>query len=274
MTTKTHDLIIRNIREHFKQYLINHKIQSCVLGISGGIDSALIAVLSYPICKELNIPLIGRSIPIESNKLDEIERAIKIGKNFCDDFKETDLTALYHNTRILFEDIEKKLYSKIALGNIKARIRMQYLYSLAGMNNGIVLSTDNYTEYLLGFWTLHGDVGDIGMIQNLWKTEVYELSKYLLCELNSSQQEAVKLCIEATPTDGLGITNSDLDQLGASSYEEVDNILKYYIYDGNSICVEEHNKMKNHPVIQRYLNSNFKRNNPYNFDRRLLFKSL
>jgi len=62
---------------------------------------------------------------------------------------------------------------------MKARIRMILLYDLAGGNDGMVLSTDNYTEYLLGFWTLHGDVGDFGMIQSLWKTEVYDMVEWI-----------------------------------------------------------------------------------------------
>ncbi|NOZ36435.1 MAG: hypothetical protein GXO80_14200, partial [Chlorobi bacterium] len=127
---------------------------------------------------------------------------------------------------------------------------------------GMVLSTDNYTELLLGFWTLHGDVGDYGMIQNLWKTEVYAMSRFLVNNLeNKEQAKALDECIDAVPTDGLGITNSDLDQIGASSYEEVDKILIHYLKNPNDISV------LNLKVVQRKLASEFKRNNPYNIPR-------
>lgn len=61
----------------------------------------------------------------------------------------------------------------IANGNLQARCRMIHLYDLAGIHGGLVMSTDNQTEYQLGFWTIHGDVGDFDPIQDLWKTEVY-----------------------------------------------------------------------------------------------------
>jgi NAD+ synthetase len=144
---------------------------------------------------------------------------------------------------------------------------MIYLYNLAQQHKGLVLSTDNYTELLEGYWTLHGDVGDYGMIQSLWKTEVYELSKYLVeHELKQeNEKQALQLCIDAVPTDGLGITSSDFEQLDAKNYNEVDFILKDYIENGNK-------KWENHSVIQRHIRSAYKRNNPYNLSREILFK--
>jgi len=128
----------------------------------------------------------------------------------------------------------------------------------------MVLSTDNLTEYYLGFWTLHGDVGDFGMIQNLWKTEVYGLSRYIsnkyILDNRSDISEAINFCIEAEPTDGLGITESDLIQIGASSYHEVDYILIDYIINKNSTYLH-------HPVIKRYKNTHVKRSNPLNIAR-------
>jgi NAD+ synthetase len=175
---------VDNIRDILKAYISENRIKSLVVGISGGIDSALSLALAKPVCDELNIPLIGRSITIETNKADEIARAKAMGEKFTSDFKEVDLTEGFITLAGLItesgdEDTESVAY-KIRRGNIKARTRMVYLYDLAAKNKGMVLSTDNYTELLLGFWTLHGDVGDYGMIQNLWKTEVYAMSRYLV----------------------------------------------------------------------------------------------
>lgn len=108
-------------------------------------------------------------------------------------------------------------------------------------HKGLVMSTDNQTEYQLGFWTIHGDVGDFDPIQDLWKTEVYELAKWISNRYKNiehhhtimtgagSKSDAIELSIALTPTDGLGISNSDLEQIGAKSYDEVDDILSRYI---------------------------------------------
>lgn len=267
METPQWKKVAANIRNELRNYVINNDLKALVIGESGGIDSALCSVLAAPVCRELGIQLIGRSITIETNKADEIARGQAIGDEFCTDFKAVDLTALYLQTRDCIEmDEEGTLTEKLRKGNVKARLRMIYLYDLAQKHKGLVLSTDNYTELLLGFWTLHGDVGDYGMIQNLWKIEVYELAKYLVeNELQTeAQKQALLACILATPTDGLGITNSDLDQLGAASYAEVDKILQDY---QKGLAVD-----LNNPVIQRHLRSEYKRNNPLNLSREIIMK--
>ncbi len=262
---------VENIRTQLYNYLNNSKLNSLVVGVSGGIDSALTVVLAKPVCDKLNIPLIGRSITIVTNKPDEISRARNIGTNFCSDFKEIDLSENFNIVaKTAIEDFDNENKNsfdyKIRLGNIKARLRMMYLYDLAGKNKGMVLSTDNYTELLLGFWTLHGDVGDYGMIQNIWKTEVYEMSEYLASKMkNNDMANALLDCVSAVATDGLGITNSDLDQIGASSYKEVDQIL-IKLLDSE----KELGEYKNHKVVLRKINSEFKRNNPYNIPRKLI----
>lgn len=261
--------VINNIRNELKAYIQKYKIQSLVIGESGGIDSALCTVLAAPVCKELNVALIGRSITIETNKPDEVSRGIAIGKEFCTDFMEIDLTSLYYRIKSVMEFDENREIdhlTKLRMGNIKVRTRMIYLYDLAQKHRGMVLSTDNYTEYLLGFWTLHGDVGDYGMIQSLWKTEVYAISQYLVNnELTTPEQKkALQDCINATPTDGLGISNSDLDQLGAPTYKDVDEILLNYLKSPEKADI-------NNPVIKRHFGSEYKRNNPFNLSREQVF---
>jgi NAD+ synthetase len=268
--------MFENITDKLAEYIDLNPIECLVIGVSGGIDSALCAALADAATQKAmkKIPIIGRSITIESNKADEIIRAQKVGAVFCDDFKELDLSDSYYNLRTggfdeQFERLENtgSLDYKIAMGNIKARIRMIQLYHLAGVNKGMVLSTDNYTELLLGFWTLHGDVGDYGMVQNLWKTEVYGLAQWLVNKLkdNGSPEhaEALQFCFDATPTDGLGISDSDLDQLGADTYDEVDEILIDYLNNGQH-CEASWE----HPVIKRFERTHFKRDNPYNIPRK------
>jgi len=258
---------IKKIREHLNYYLVKTKLKSLVIGVSGGIDSALVIALAEPVCRNLGVKLIGRSITIQSNKADEIERARLMGK-FCTDFIEINLTDKYLIMREM-DDMEGKaeddIAYKIRMGNIKARMRMMYLYNLASKTGGMVLGTENLTEHYLGFFTIAGDeASDFELIRNLWKTEVYGMSEYLVTTalaFDEEKADALQSCVSATATDGLGITNSDLDQIlpgyiGSSKdgYKKVDDILINYL--------EENIFDEDNPVIIRKIKSDFKRNRP------------
>ena len=231
-------------------YVTSNHLSSMVLGISGGIDSTVVAAICYEVSKNTGIQLIGRSLPIK-NKSDEFDVSKLVGEAFCDDFKVCEMRGMMEHFEAGVKYFENpNLMTPIAWGNIQARLRMTYLYNLASIYKGLVMSTDNQTEYQLGFWTIHGDVGDFDPIQDLWKTEVYGLAKWYLENYAKEQEEktaalrkrgilvksglieddtiykAVSASIALTPTDGLGISNSDLDQIGAKSYDEVDDILK------------------------------------------------
>ncbi len=247
------------IRETMSQYIQHCNLQSLVLGISGGIDSALCAALLRPVCEQNNIPLIGRSITIETNPNDEVARSLMVGKAFCPDFQHLDLTETFFENKKLLINYDASQLSKMRQGNMKARMRMMILYDLAQLNRGIVISTDNYTEYLTGFWTLHGDVGDYAPIMNLWKTEVFNLAKVLLSECNPDQFAALDACIKATPVDGLGISSCDCEQLGVPNYYEVDKLFAAYFNGDKSL--------EDHTLIQRYKRSQYKRENPMSIPR-------
>ena len=286
---------VSNLRGLMKDYIIKSNLKSLVLGISGGIDSALVAVLVKPVCDELGIPLIGRSITIGTNSPEEISRANAVGELFCTEFSEVNLSNNFEDLKAEMsvdeddDDMDSNSREwKIRLGNIKARQRMMYLYNLASINKGLVLSTDNMTELLLGFWTLHGDVGDYGLIQELWKTEVYDMSEWLANQfITQDESDALMNCVTGDATDGLGITSTDLDQIlpdwrnrhttTRTGYAEVDEILISYLDDVDSLVnntmtsvskkLELSKKvlsMKDTPVIQRHMKSQFKRENPFN----------
>jgi NAD+ synthetase len=246
--------IARNIRAHIKNYIQENGLQSLVLGISGGIDSALCAALLKPVCEACNIPLVGRSITIETNKPDEIERSVRVGENFCHDFEYLDITETYFENRKNLMGLDDSMLSKLRQGNMKARMRMMLLYDLAQLHRGIVITTDNFTEYLTGFWTLHGDVGDYAPMLHLWKTEVFALAKHLLSECNEFQKQALQLCIDAVPVDGLGISSCDCEQLGVPDYFEADRLFVRY-FSGEK-------ELETHLLIKRYRQSHYKRKNP------------
>lgn len=254
-------LFVENSRKWLEDYISSNHLQSLVLGISGGIDSTVSTALAYPVCKKLNIPLIGRTLTTVTNKEQERVAAIAVGNAFCNDFKVIDIT---YDTELLanhFEISDGKM-SKLQKGNIKARYRMMYLYHVASLNKGVVIDNDNFTEYNLGFFTTHGDQGDINLgLHYLWKTEIYKLAEYLkeyycngyIDSKNNpddeievtddwfNKYEAIRDSINLIPTDGNGVSKSDCEQFGLENYEQVDDVLKtmYYRTDWDALIDED-----------------------------------
>lgn len=273
--------MIEKIQSEVKQYIIDNKLQSLVIGVSGGFDSGFGCAILSPICKELNIPLIGRYISIESNTQEERDRADMIGNAFCTDYKAKDLTVPYHFMTTYFDEsnlfggyVQKPTdsVSKIRRGNIKVRMRIAYLYNIAHKTKGIIVGCNNQTEYLLGFFTL-GDGGDINPFIDLFKTELYDMAKAYIERLETDEEkQALQAVIDAVPTDGLGITSSDVEQFGAKNYDDVDKILmNYAMYHDtafwdeslyNELC-SAYTKETVDKILNRHKNSEFKRNHPY-----------
>lgn len=283
MNRLNYEKVFKTLVEETGNYLVNHSLRAMVLGVSGGIDSTVVAAICCEVNKQTNIPLIGRSLPIK-NKKDEFSVSELVGKAFCNDFAVCPMTRPYHaallnvcidagsantaNSYFLEELEEMPNRTPIANGNLQARCRMIHLYDLAGIHGGLVMSTDNQTEYQLGFWTIHGDVGDFNPIQDLWKTEVYQLAEWLKLFYYTDADKAVAIgeSIKLTPTDGLGISNSDLDQIGAKSYSDVDRVLQTLVCPASpendrvqdALTVEIGPEIID-KIIKRRRNSRFKR---------------
>lgn len=266
------------------EYVTSNNLKVMVLGISGGIDSTVVAAICHEVSKKTGIPLIGRSLPIK-NKSDEFATSVHVGEAFCDKFEVYRLERSYRaalfdacadagdvnmaNSYHLDELEEMPSRTPIANGNLQARCRMMYLYDIASRHKGLVMSTDNQTEYQLGFWTIHGDVGDFDPIQDLWKTEVYGLANYMrdryrskalealhndykeTCDKYRAMSYAVYSSCKLIPTDGLGISNSDLEQIGAKDYDTVDDVLSRFVpfenfrksYDSAGQIMHPHDEM-------------------------------
>ena len=254
LTTPTENqatVVITLIRKKVKEYVEANGLQSLVVGVSGGLDSACVAALCQE--KYTGVPLIGLSIPMSSTNAHK-EQAKWVGDNFCTVFEEFtgwdekffesneaeayDVSSTMHTkvfnvleqTNVLAEKAGFKTESfpaSILDGNLKARLRMITLYDLARKTNGLVLSTDNLSEFQMGFWTICGDVGDYAPLQNIGKG--FELPAI------ARQLDIRNDIIVQAPSDGLMITDDDTDeaQLGAN-YKEIDTILYCYLRNDNN----------------------------------------
>lgn len=286
MKELNYEKVFQVLVEETLNYIRSNRLRAMVLGVSGGIDSTIVAAICHEVSKLTNVPLIGRSLPIK-NKKDEFDVSKLVGEAFCNDFKVWELSHVYKaalleccletgeanasNSYWIDELEEMPSRTPIANGNLQARCRMMYLYDLAGLKHGLVMSTDNRTEYQLGFWTIHGDVGDFDPIQGLWKTEVYELAEWLVDFYftdgdDASKAVAIRESMKLTPTDGLGISNSDLEQIGAKSYNDVDRLLKTLVCKAS----QENSRLQDElteelgrdvvgKVLERHIKSKFKR---------------
>ena len=207
------DGLVRNLAD----YKSNNNLENIVLGMSGGIDSALTASLF----KEAGWNVTGVTLPVHQEE-SETDRGVEACEALGLDHVQVDLSDVY-DFYLKHNNSDKELSSKkeskdikVRRGNIRARLRMLTLYNLANKLNGIVGSTDNFSELSAGFWTLHGDVGDVAPIQSLSKSwEVPALADHMNVPAS---------IISATPTDGLGVDAGDEAQFGFS-YLQFDLVL-------------------------------------------------
>ncbi|MBS7332413.1 MAG: NAD(+) synthase [Weeksellaceae bacterium] len=212
--------IIQHIVSWLKNYLETSHQKGFVIGISGGIDSAVTSTL----CAMTGYPLLNLEMPIhqEKNQADRAKKHIEWLKANFDtpiDSIEVELTTTFDSLVAALPQTENTDKVNLALANTRARLRMTTLYYFAGLHNYLVAGTGNKVEdFGVGFYTKYGDGGvDLSPIADLMKSEVYEIAAHL--GINTDIQKA-------KPTDGLfGDDRSDEDQLGAS-YDELEWAMK------------------------------------------------
>jgi NAD+ synthase len=205
----------QQISNWLKEYLESNKLDCFIVGISGGIDSALVSTL----CAQTYKKTLVISIPIHQSE-DQLQRAnnhiqwLKEKYPNVESF-EFDLTNTFETFKSLFS-----IENKLALANSRSRLRMVTLYQIAGTYKGLVVGTGNKVEdFGVGFYTKYGDGGvDISPIADLTKTEVRQMAREL---------GIIEDILIAKPTDGLWEDDrSDEDQIGAT-YEELEWIMEF-----------------------------------------------
>ena len=207
--------VTKHIVNWLKDYATNAGIKGFVVGVSGGIDSALASTL----CAKTGMPTLCLEMPIHQAE-SQVSRALDHVAWLQDNFNNVsmarvNLTLVFDSLVSALPKVENKEKFFMSLANTRARLRMTSLYYFAALHGYLVVGTGNKVEdFGVGFYTKYGDGGvDLSPIADLMKSEVYKLAGYL------GINEAI---MKAAPTDGLwGDSRTDEDQIGAS-YDELE----------------------------------------------------
>lgn len=207
--------VIDHISNWLKEYCTTSGQHGFVVGISGGIDSALTSTL----CALTGLPTLCVELPIHQH-ISQVQRGAEhirwLGTKFQNVKNEiVDLSTVFDTLAAALPQPRDQHVVELSLANTRARLRMTTLYYFAGILRHLVVGTGNKVEDLgVGFFTKYGDGGvDLSPIADLTKTEVYELAAHLGIVAN---------ILDAPPTDGLwGDDRTDADQIGAS-YPELE----------------------------------------------------
>ena len=226
---------INHITRWIKSYATKNKINTLVVGVSGGIDSAVVSTL----CARTGLYTIAVSMPIRQSEHTH-DLSVRHGEWLKDNFElvdhyTIDLTPTFEQ----FEHATRVFSDELAYANSRARLRMATLYQLAQANNGIVVGTGNRVEdFGVGFFTKYGDGGvDISPIGDCMKTEVWAMGREL---------GVLPEIIDAAPTDGLWADGrTDEDQLGMT-YADLETAM--HIDEGRIQC----NDKSSNSNLKRY----------------------
>ena len=206
---KTKDDIVKFIQSKVSEA----KTDGIVVGLSGGIDSTLIAYLACEAVGSKNV--FGIIMPSTTTPTEDKLHGISIAQGLGIDYKEIAIDSIL-NEFLFMTQLEE---DNLAIGNLKARIRMSIIYFYANQKKYLVSGTGNKSEILIGYFTKHGDGAcDIEPIGDLYKTDVFKLSRYM------GVPEDI---IEKPPRAGLWNNQTDEAEIGMS-YDLIDQILYQY----------------------------------------------
>jgi len=205
----------RKLVQWLKDTCKKYPADGFVLGLSGGIDSAVCAAL----LAKTNLPIMTILLPSKNNSRHDLDDANELLEKFklpsilC---HIQDAYEVFLDTTKVFEN-ENNSRQNAMKGNIQARLRMIYLYTYAQQNNYIVVGTDNACEWHMGYFTKHGDgAADVVPLINLDKEQVFEIGKYL---------GVTNAILKKDPSAGLWDGQTDEDEMGVS-YDEINTFLQ------------------------------------------------
>lgn len=223
-------------------------IKNVVLGLSGGIDSAVVALLAQRVFKD---NLLCVKMPSQYSSQSSLDDADEL----CRDFGLNVITASIEPMLRAYEELNPDM-DNLRRGNLSARLRMSTIFDISAKQRALVLGTSNKSELMLGYGTLYGDLSSaLNPIGDLYKSEVYELAEYL---------GVTKSIIKKAPSADLWSGQSDEADLGYT-YAELDKALKLYVED--RLSKEEIVKMgcdrdMLDMIVERIFRNQFKRKMP------------
>ncbi|MBL4730239.1 MAG: NAD+ synthase [Sulfurimonas sp.] len=235
--------------EHFLENEV-HKtgIQKVVLGLSGGLDSAVVAVLAQKVFKD---DLLCIKMPSHYSSQNSLDDAAEL----CRDFNLKSQTVSIGAMLKAYEEMNPDM-NNLRRGNFSSRMRMSTLFDISARENALVLGTSNKSELMLGYGTLYGDLSSaINPIGDLYKSEVFELAEYL---------GVTRSIIDKPPSADLWDGQSDEADLGYT-YEQLDKVMKQYVEERLSkaqLLKDGCDPVMLDMIIQRIFGNHFKRKMP------------
>ena len=218
-----HDALIMGIKNYFDKL----GFEKAILGLSGGIDSALTLVLAVRALGKENVKAF--LLPSQYSSKHSIEDAVGLAKNLGIEYDMLSIEETYYNIENLLEPIFKGEKTDITEENIQSRLRAIILMAMSNKFGSILLNTSNKSEFAVGYGTLYGDMcGGISVLGDVYKTEVFELSRFI----NRNEEIIPQNTIIKPPSAELRANQKDSDSL--PEYDILDKILEQYIENRKS----------------------------------------
>lgn len=240
------------ITEYLQHFLDNEVrktgLKRVVVGLSGGLDSAVVAVLAQKVFQD---DLLCVKMPSQYSSSSSLDDADEL----CRDFGINSITATIEPMLKAYEELNPDM-DNLRKGNLSSRLRMMTLFDISARESALVLGTSNKSELMLGYGTLYGDLSSaVNPIGDLYKSEVYELAEYL---------GVSKSIIKKPPSADLWSGQSDEADLGYT-YAELDAVMKLYVEDRVSkedIVKQGYSKDMLDMIVSRIFRNQFKRKMP------------
>src|SRR5262245_34473994 len=213
-----------------RDYVLKNGFKKVVLGLSGGIDSALTACVAVDALGADNV--VGVMMPSPFSSQGSVDDSEALGRNLGIQLLTVPIDEVFTAYRSSLQEAFQKVKPDVTEENLQARIRGNYLMALSNKFDWIVLSTGNKSEISTGYCTLYGDMaGGFAVIKDVMKTTVYALSSYVNKAVGT--ERIPKSIIEKPPSAELRPNQLDTDSL--PPYEVLDPILKAYVEEDRSL---------------------------------------